>query len=322
MASAIAMIMAACSCSIVVLILAARRLSFAAPPAPAKAERACVRTNRSSRAAVGDRRLGAGGLLHPQLHGDDRAPCVVNSFGTRWFNTWLPAGFTTHWYSSGLGRIPAARRPDRDLRGGRRGGAALRAARRAGGLRDGAAEFSRQAARHAAVPVAAAGAADHLRHSAGDGAVPGASRRQHVRRHPRQPGADRALRDPGHDPVHRADRPARGGGGARVRRRHRAAVHPYPGAAAGAGHPGGAAAGAGAHHRHVRTDLPHRRPDSQTLVVALYYAVFAAGVRAGQSIDAMAVVYMMTTLVWLLIALRFVNPTQIVTRAKREATQL
>jgi putative spermidine/putrescine transport system permease protein len=58
-------------------------------------------------------------------------------------------------------------------------------------------------------------------------------------------------------------------------------------------------------------------PTSQTLVVALYYAVFAAGVRPGQSIDAMAVVYMVTTLVWLLLALRFVNPTQIVTRAKR-----
>ena len=60
-------------------------------------------------------------------------------------------------------------------------------------------------------------------------------------------------------------------------------------------------------------------PGSQTLVVALYYAVYAAGVRAGQSIDAMAVVYMVTTLVWLLIALRFVDPTQMVTRVKREA---
>jgi putative spermidine/putrescine transport system permease protein len=60
-------------------------------------------------------------------------------------------------------------------------------------------------------------------------------------------------------------------------------------------------------------------PTSQTLVVSLYYAVFAAGVRASQSIDAMAVVYMTTTLVWLLVALRFVDPTQIVTRAKREA---
>ena len=53
-------------------------------------------------------------------------------------------------------------------------------------------------------------------------------------------------------------------------------------------------------------------PDSQTLVVALYYAVFAAGVRAPQSVDAMAMVYMVVTLVWLLIALRFVNPTQLV----------
>jgi len=57
-------------------------------------------------------------------------------------------------------------------------------------------------------------------------------------------------------------------------------------------------------------------PDSQTLVVALYYAVFAAGVRAPQSVDAMAMVYMCVTLVWLLIALRFVNPTQLVSRVK------
>jgi putative spermidine/putrescine transport system permease protein len=58
-------------------------------------------------------------------------------------------------------------------------------------------------------------------------------------------------------------------------------------------------------------------PTSQTLVVALYYAVFAAGVRAVQSIDAMAVIYMATTLIWLVIALRFVNPTQIVGRGGR-----
>ena len=57
-------------------------------------------------------------------------------------------------------------------------------------------------------------------------------------------------------------------------------------------------------------------PDSQTLVVALYYAVFAAGVRAPQSVDAMAMIYMLVTLVWLLIALRFVNPTQLVSRVK------
>jgi len=59
-------------------------------------------------------------------------------------------------------------------------------------------------------------------------------------------------------------------------------------------------------------------PDSQTLVVALYYAVFAAGVRAPQSVDAMAMIYMAVTLVWLLIALRFVNPTQLVSRVKEQ----
>ena len=59
-------------------------------------------------------------------------------------------------------------------------------------------------------------------------------------------------------------------------------------------------------------------PDSQTLVVALYYAVFAAGVRAPQSVDAMAMVYMVVTLIWLLIALQFVNPTQLVSRVKEQ----
>lgn len=61
-------------------------------------------------------------------------------------------------------------------------------------------------------------------------------------------------------------------------------------------------------------------PTSQTLVVSLYYAVFASGVRAGQSIDAMAVIYMVTTLFWLILALQFVNPSQIVARAKQQPT--
>jgi putative spermidine/putrescine transport system permease protein len=57
--------------------------------------------------------------------------------------------------------------------------------------------------------------------------------------------------------------------------------------------------------------------DSQTLVVALYYAAFAPGIRPSQQIDAMAVVYMATSLVMLLIALRFVNPTNMVVRVRR-----
>jgi putative spermidine/putrescine transport system permease protein len=57
-------------------------------------------------------------------------------------------------------------------------------------------------------------------------------------------------------------------------------------------------------------------PDSQTLVVALYYSMSAAGIRAQQSVDAMAVIYTSTMLVLLVVALRYVNPTQLVARVK------
>src|SRR5680860_119195 len=55
---------------------------------------------------------------------------------------------------------------------------------------------------------------------------------------------------------------------------------------------------------------------SQTLVVSLYYAAFSAGISPAQSINAMAVVYMVTATTLLLLALRFINPVQIVTRAR------
>jgi putative spermidine/putrescine transport system permease protein len=60
-------------------------------------------------------------------------------------------------------------------------------------------------------------------------------------------------------------------------------------------------------------------PDSQTLVVALYASMSAAGIRAQQSVDAMAVIYTSTMLVLLVVALRFVNPTQLVARVKEES---
>lgn len=53
---------------------------------------------------------------------------------------------------------------------------------------------------------------------------------------------------------------------------------------------------------------------SQTLVVALYYNMFAGGVRPVYSIDAMAVMYMLMVMALLLVALRFVRPTQMVFR--------
>ncbi|MGI9156692.1 MAG: ABC transporter permease [Marmoricola sp.] len=62
-------------------------------------------------------------------------------------------------------------------------------------------------------------------------------------------------------------------------------------------------------------------PDSTTLVVSLYNAVFAAGIRANQSVDAMAAIYTGSMLVLLVIALRYVNPTQLVTRVRDEARE-
>jgi putative spermidine/putrescine transport system permease protein len=56
---------------------------------------------------------------------------------------------------------------------------------------------------------------------------------------------------------------------------------------------------------------------SQTLVVALYYAVFAAGMRPIYSVDAMAMIYMVIVLLILLVVLRFVRPTQMVFRFDR-----
>ena len=51
-----------------------------------------------------------------------------------------------------------------------------------------------------------------------------------------------------------------------------------------------------------------------TLAFALFYNMFAGGVRPVYSIDAMAVIYMTMVMALLLIALRFVRPTQMVFR--------
>jgi putative spermidine/putrescine transport system permease protein len=59
-------------------------------------------------------------------------------------------------------------------------------------------------------------------------------------------------------------------------------------------------------------------PDSTTLVVALFNSMNAAGIRAQQSVDAMAVIYMAVMLALLVVALRFVNPTQLVSQVKEE----
>jgi len=57
-------------------------------------------------------------------------------------------------------------------------------------------------------------------------------------------------------------------------------------------------------------------PRSQTIVVALYYDAYAAGARPPQAIDALAVVYFLITMVCLIVALKFVSPTQMVFKVK------
>ena len=57
--------------------------------------------------------------------------------------------------------------------------------------------------------------------------------------------------------------------------------------------------------------------DAETLVVTLYGDAFASGIRPEQAIDAMAVIYMLTTMFLLGIALIFVKPTQFVVRLKQ-----
>jgi putative spermidine/putrescine transport system permease protein len=57
-------------------------------------------------------------------------------------------------------------------------------------------------------------------------------------------------------------------------------------------------------------------PGTQPLVVVLYYAAFAPGVRASQSIDAMAVIYTGLMLTLLVAALSVVNPTNLVARLR------
>jgi putative spermidine/putrescine transport system permease protein len=56
---------------------------------------------------------------------------------------------------------------------------------------------------------------------------------------------------------------------------------------------------------------------TQTLVVILYSDAFAAGLRPNQVVDAMAVIYTLTTMAMVIVALIFVKPTQFVVRLKK-----
>ena len=55
---------------------------------------------------------------------------------------------------------------------------------------------------------------------------------------------------------------------------------------------------------------------SQTIVVALYADAYAAGARPPQAVDALAVIYFLVAMLCLVVALRFVSPTQMVFKLK------
>jgi putative spermidine/putrescine transport system permease protein len=56
--------------------------------------------------------------------------------------------------------------------------------------------------------------------------------------------------------------------------------------------------------------------NTQTIVTALYSDMYAAGARPPQAVDALAVIYFLITMTCLVIALRFVSPTQMVFKVK------
>lgn len=60
---------------------------------------------------------------------------------------------------------------------------------------------------------------------------------------------------------------------------------------------------------------------SQTLILALYGDASASGFTPPQAIDALSVIYMLTTMSLLVIALLFVKPTQFVVRVKTDNTK-
>jgi putative spermidine/putrescine transport system permease protein len=64
------------------------------------------------------------------------------------------------------------------------------------------------------------------------------------------------------------------------------------------------------------TYLVANTASQQTLITALYGDASASGITPQQAIDALSVIYMLTTMSLLVIALLFVKPTQFVVRVK------
>src|SRR5699024_9740403 len=187
--------------------------------------------------------------------------------------------------------------------------------RRARRLPAGPPELPRQTADHAAVPAADHHPADHLWHPAGHGDVQRGIGPDPGRGRPGEPGALGTVRHHDDDPVHRADQPHDRERGTDVRCPDEGRLPACPRSAPGARHPCGRHPRAGAHRGMFELTFLVSGPPTDTLVVAIYRAMTAAGGGEARSlISAMAVVYTVTMLIILIVALRFVNPTQLVAR--------
>jgi hypothetical protein len=69
-------------------------------------------------------------------------------------------------------------------------------------------------------------------------------------------------------------------------------------------------------HRDARAQPRDNKEASRSIPTSSLRGACSPPACAPQSVDAVAMIYMAVTLVWLLIALRFVNPTQLVSRVK------
>ncbi len=221
LASAIAMIMGAVQLVIVVAVLGLRNLFYRGPVVGGKG------------IAIGQ--VPRPGVARPAARADDAVRRQHRPHDRRGRDELVRAALARHLASRGLDHdvvhrrvegIPAGLGALGDRRGRARRRAAVAADRRAGGVHARAAQFPGQARADAPVPAAADGAADHVRHPARDRALQGPARRHDLRRDPRQPDSGGAVRDPGHDAVHRADR-------SRTSNRRRACSAPAPGASSG-----------------------------------------------------------------------------------------
>ncbi len=82
------------------------RWCSAAPPAPARADARCSAASASGCGRSPSGRWSVFFVLNLLAM---IGSVVVNSFGTRWFNTWLPAGLHAAMVRAGLERVPACR---------------------------------------------------------------------------------------------------------------------------------------------------------------------------------------------------------------------